>query len=260
MSTRRESLPVHRVRSTAIRCPDPARSTSRARAACASRFARSRSRRRAGCGARSEINPPVSRLRHVGSLHGPRGGDRPRARACRSCAGPGSWRAASTTRRAPPRERARARDDAAARGAARARQRDADALRAKGEITAEMEFVAMREGLSSPSFVRDEIARGRAILPANINHPEFEPMIDRPEVPRQDQREHRQLRRDLLDRGGGREDDLGDALGRGHGHGPLDRAGTSTRRASGSCATRRCRSGRCRSTRRSRRSAARPRS
>jgi len=45
----------------------------------------------------------------------------------------------------------------------------------KGEITQEMEFVAIREGVS-PEFVRHEIARGRAILPANINHPESEPM------------------------------------------------------------------------------------
>jgi len=46
----------------------------------------------------------------------------------------------------------------------------------RGEITEEMEFVAIREGLS-PELVRSEIARGRAILPANINHPELEPMI-----------------------------------------------------------------------------------
>jgi phosphomethylpyrimidine synthase len=45
----------------------------------------------------------------------------------------------------------------------------------KGIVTPEMEFVAIREGLE-PEFVRDEIARGRAILPANINHPESEPM------------------------------------------------------------------------------------
>jgi phosphomethylpyrimidine synthase len=44
----------------------------------------------------------------------------------------------------------------------------------KGIITPEMEFVALREGLSS-EFVRSEIARGRAIIPANINHPEIEP-------------------------------------------------------------------------------------
>jgi len=46
----------------------------------------------------------------------------------------------------------------------------------RGEITPEMEFVAIREGVE-PETVRDEIARGRAILPLNINHPEAEPMI-----------------------------------------------------------------------------------
>lgn len=56
-----------------------------------------------------------------------------------------------------------------------------------GIITPEMEYVAIREnmnceamGVSShitPEFVRDEIAAGRAVLPANINHPESEPMI-----------------------------------------------------------------------------------
>ena len=46
----------------------------------------------------------------------------------------------------------------------------------RGEVTPEMEFVALREGLA-PERVRDEIARGRAILPANVNHPETEPMI-----------------------------------------------------------------------------------
>jgi phosphomethylpyrimidine synthase len=77
----------------------------------------------------------------------------------------------------------------------------------KGIITPEMEFVALRENLRlrdvkeglaelernkrltgnpfgavipgeiTPEFVRDEIARGRAIIPANINHPELEPVI-----------------------------------------------------------------------------------
>ena len=69
----------------------------------------------------------------------------------------------------------------------------------KGIVTPEMEFIAMREnqkleaGLEmqhpgqsfgaslpkaiTPEFVRDEVARGRAIIPANINHPESEPMI-----------------------------------------------------------------------------------
>ncbi|MGE7216861.1 phosphomethylpyrimidine synthase ThiC [Priestia koreensis] len=46
----------------------------------------------------------------------------------------------------------------------------------QGIVTPEMEFVAIREHLSA-EFVREEIATGRAILPANINHPESEPMI-----------------------------------------------------------------------------------
>ncbi|MFY9719556.1 MAG: phosphomethylpyrimidine synthase ThiC, partial [Candidatus Cybelea sp.] len=46
----------------------------------------------------------------------------------------------------------------------------------RGEITAEMEFVALRENVE-PAVVRAELARGRAILPANVNHPESEPMI-----------------------------------------------------------------------------------
>jgi phosphomethylpyrimidine synthase len=46
----------------------------------------------------------------------------------------------------------------------------------KGTITPEMEYIAIREGLK-PEFVRDEVARGRAVIPSNINHPEAEPMI-----------------------------------------------------------------------------------
>ncbi|MDQ2978295.1 MAG: phosphomethylpyrimidine synthase ThiC, partial [Acidobacteriota bacterium] len=46
----------------------------------------------------------------------------------------------------------------------------------KGIVTPEMEFVAIRENVE-PELVRSEVARGRAILPANINHPESEPMI-----------------------------------------------------------------------------------
>jgi phosphomethylpyrimidine synthase len=54
----------------------------------------------------------------------------------------------------------------------------------RGIITPEMEFVAIRENQNrqhtsqiTPEFVRDEILHGRAIIPANINHPELEPMI-----------------------------------------------------------------------------------
>ena len=46
----------------------------------------------------------------------------------------------------------------------------------RGIITPEMEFVAVREGMDA-ELVRSEVARGRAIIPANINHPELEPMI-----------------------------------------------------------------------------------
>src|SRR5919198_1275204 len=45
----------------------------------------------------------------------------------------------------------------------------------QGVITEEMEYVARRENLA-PELVRDEVARGRMIIPANINHPELEPM------------------------------------------------------------------------------------
>lgn len=57
----------------------------------------------------------------------------------------------------------------------------------QGIVTAEMEYVAIRENIMNeqlgikshitPEFVRDEVAAGRAIIPANINHPEAEPMI-----------------------------------------------------------------------------------
>src|SRR5262245_49177050 len=46
----------------------------------------------------------------------------------------------------------------------------------RGHTTPEMEFIALREGVDA-AVVRDEVARGRAIIPSNINHPETEPMI-----------------------------------------------------------------------------------
>jgi phosphomethylpyrimidine synthase len=46
----------------------------------------------------------------------------------------------------------------------------------RGIVTPEMEFASLREGMD-PEFVRREIAVGRAILPANVNHPEAEPML-----------------------------------------------------------------------------------
>ena len=46
----------------------------------------------------------------------------------------------------------------------------------RGLVTPEMEFAAIREGMD-PETVRQELAAGRAILPANVNHPESEPML-----------------------------------------------------------------------------------
>ncbi|MEV6657070.1 phosphomethylpyrimidine synthase ThiC [Nocardia fluminea] len=46
----------------------------------------------------------------------------------------------------------------------------------QGIITPEMRFIAAREGVS-PELVRDEVALGRAVIPANHNHPELEPTI-----------------------------------------------------------------------------------
>ncbi|MCW2672725.1 MAG: thiamine biosynthesis protein ThiC, partial [Frankiales bacterium] len=45
----------------------------------------------------------------------------------------------------------------------------------RGEVTPEMEFIAIREGVT-PEHVRSEVAAGRAVLPLNVNHPESEPM------------------------------------------------------------------------------------
>lgn len=46
----------------------------------------------------------------------------------------------------------------------------------RGIVTPEMAYIAVREGMT-PEFVRDEVAAGRAVIPANVNHPECEPMI-----------------------------------------------------------------------------------
>ena len=61
------------------------------------------------------------------------------------------------------------------------------ALAKRGIVTEEMEYVAIRENMNcaelgidthiTPEFVRQEVAAGRAVIPANINHPEAEPMV-----------------------------------------------------------------------------------
>ncbi|MBO7368614.1 MAG: phosphomethylpyrimidine synthase ThiC [Paludibacteraceae bacterium] len=73
------------------------------------------------------------------------------------------------------------------RRAVKGRQITQMAYAKAGIITPEMEYVAIRENMNceelgikthiTPDFVRSEIAAGRAVLPANINHPESEPMI-----------------------------------------------------------------------------------
>ncbi|MCX5211671.1 phosphomethylpyrimidine synthase ThiC [Kitasatospora sp. NBC_00240] len=66
-----------------------------------------------------------------------------------------------------PRRPLRGRDGAAVTQLAYAR---------RGIVTPEMEFIALREGLEA-EFVRSEVARGRAVIPLNVNHPEVEPAI-----------------------------------------------------------------------------------
>ena len=75
----------------------------------------------------------------------------------------------------------------------------------------------------TPEFVRDEIARGRAIIPSQHQPRRTRADDHRPQLPHQDQRQYRQLRRHLLGRGRDREDGVGDPLGRRHGDGPLHR-------------------------------------
>jgi len=121
-----------------------------------------------------------------------------------------SWKHAETAQRATSRNRL-VQFDRADRQVLRAKagQRPTQLAYARqGIVTPEMEFIAIRENLKlkqvreeaarrdalsfqhpgqsfgaaipkeiTPEFVRDEVARGRAIIPANINHPELEPMI-----------------------------------------------------------------------------------
>jgi thiamine biosynthesis protein ThiC len=68
----------------------------------------------------------------------------------------------------------------------------------------------------TPEFVRDEVARGRAIIPCQHQPPGTRADDHRPQLPGEDQRQHRQLGGHLFDRGRGREDGLGHPLGRRH--------------------------------------------
>ena len=116
----------------------------------------------------------------------------------------------------------------------------------KGIITPEMEYIAIRENLGrqqafengangrthagysfgaaipkfvTPEFVRDEVARGRAIIPGQHQSSGKRADDHRPQLSGQDQRQYRQLGGGVVHRRGSREDDLGDSLGRRHGDG-----------------------------------------
>jgi phosphomethylpyrimidine synthase len=132
----------------------------------------------------------------------------------------------------------------------------------RGIVTPEMEFIAIRENLRrrqyleelrssgakgvkmaellgrqhrgesfgaaipaevTAEFVRDEVARGRAIIPANVNHPESEPMIIGRNFLVKVNANIGNSAVTSVDRRGGRQDDLGDPLGRRHGDGLVDR-------------------------------------
>ena len=62
----------------------------------------------------------------------------------------------------------------------------------RGVVTPEMARVAEREQVE-PEFIRDEVARGRMVIPANVNHAALDPMGIGINALLQDQREHREL-------------------------------------------------------------------
>ena len=149
-----------------------------------------------------------------------------------------------------------------------------------GVVTPEMEYIAIRENLAranpdynpdqhpgenfgastpreiTPEFGARGSGRGTRHHPEQHQPPGIRAHDHRPQLPGESERQHRQLGGDFQHRGRGREDGLGHALGHGYRDGTSPRARTSTRPASGSCATHRFRSARYPSIRRSRRSAA----
>ena len=103
----------------------------------------------------------------------------------------------------------------------------------------------------TPEFVRAEIAAGRAIIPANINHPELEPMIiGRNFLVKINANIGNSAPSRLRSRKRSSKMVWAIALGCRHRDGPFHRPQHPHTPASGSCATRRCRSERCRSIRR----------
>ena len=144
-----------------------------------------------------------------------------------------------------------------------------------GVITKEMEFVAIRENLGrkkmlegaeervalgesfgadippfiTPEFVRNEIARGRAIIPSNINHPELEPQIIGRNFLVKINANIGNSAVDVLGRRRSRQDGLGDALGCRYGDGSFDRSQYPQHAGVDYSGIRRFQSVRCRSIR-----------
>ena len=120
---------------------------------------------------------------------------------------------------------ARGRADSAhapARAVPGPRGRHAAALRAPGRDHARDGVRRAARGAARRVRARRGGARPRD-HPGQHQPPRARADDHRPQLPGEDQRQHRQLRRRLVDRGGSREAALGDALGRRHGDGPVDR-------------------------------------
>ncbi len=158
------------------------------------------------------------------------------AAVCRRCARRGSQRAATPSqldrpsslyrrgRDAMPRARRAALSGAATARGARSRARTSRRCTTRGAARSRRRWSSSRCARAcEPEFVRDEVARGRAIIPANINHPESEPMIIGRNFLVKINANIGNSAVSVVDRRGSREDDVGDALGRRHGDGPLDR-------------------------------------
>ena len=111
------------------------------------------------------------------------------------------------------------------RDAVHGRHRDADAPRPPGHGHAGDAAGRGARGRRRRSSIRDEVARGRMVIPANVHHAQPRSHGHRDQRALQDQREHRQLRGALQRGAGAGEAPLRGALRRRHGHGPVHRRG-----------------------------------
>ncbi len=130
---------------------------------------------------------------------------------CRRCAGRGSPSGATSRRCGAPARRWPGR-------------RRRPSSRTPGPGSSRRRWSSWRSGrASTPEFVRDEIAAGRAVLPAQRQPPGVRADDHRQGVPGEGQRQHRHLGGHLVGRRGGGEADLGHPVGRGHRDGPVHR-------------------------------------